>query len=171
MKFLKVFAVILLACIALFFIVGLFLPKTGTFENQYTIDAPADLVEEKIISLYENHLWPIWNTEDSSIVFTDYPDELGYAWEGDLVGSGECLVSTESDMSIQDVIVYQGKEMAKTLWEIIPGEKTKLKIRFTVNADKNIGARWTNLFLNNLMGNEINQIVIEMKKTLENAEL
>ncbi|MFA6617773.1 MAG: hypothetical protein WCT23_01735 [Candidatus Neomarinimicrobiota bacterium] len=170
MKFFKILATVLLACIVLFFIVGSFLPKTATFEKEYTVDAPADLVEKKILDLYEDHLWPIWDSEDTSIVYTDFPGELGYTWEGDKVGLGECIVNIKTDMSIEDIITYQGQEMAKTLWQIIPGEKTKIRISFTVFADKNISARWTNLFLDNLMGNEFNQIITEMKTTLENTK-
>lgn len=171
MKFLKVLGTILLVCIALFFIVGLFLPQSGTFENDYTVDAPANLVEEEILNLYENHLWPIWNTQDTTVIFTNHPGELGYTWEGELVGAGTCVVNTGADMSIQDIITYQGHEMAETLWKIIPGDKTTIKISFKVFAGGNIGARWTNLFLDNLMGEEINHIITNIKKTLENTEL
>jgi hypothetical protein len=171
MKFFKVLGAVLLVCIALFFIVGLFLPETGTFENSYTIDAPADMVENEIYALYDNHLWPIWNTEDTSVVFTNLPGEIGYTWKGNLVGEGKCEVTEGVNLSIQDHISYQGHDMGETLWQLIPGEKTTVNITFKVFAGGNIGARWTNLFLNSLMGDEINYVIVEMKKTLQNEEL
>ncbi len=168
MKFLKILSTILLACIALFFVIGLFLPKVGTFNKEYNIDAPADIVEAEILDLYANHLWPIWETEDTSIVFLHEPGELGYTWESDLVGKGACEVSLGENMSIRDNIIYQGHEMAETVWQLTAGKKTTVNFSIKVFAGANIGARWTNLFLNKLMGDEINAVIADMKVKLEN---
>lgn len=171
MKFFKVLSVVLLVCIVLFFVIGLFLPKTGTYENTYKIDAPANVVEAEILELYANHLWPIWSTEDTSVTFINEAGELGYTWEGDLVGKGACKVSLGNDLSIRDYISFQNRDMAETVWQLTPGNETTINFTFKVFAGSNIGARWTNVFMNRIMGDEINTVISEMKLSLENRDL
>jgi hypothetical protein len=171
MKFFKILSIVLLTIIALFFVIGVFLPTTGSFEKSYTIDAPANIVENEIVNLYQNHLWPIWNSEDTSVVYTLLENEMGYTWEGTLVGAGKCEYHLGTDLSIHDQITFQGQEIANTTWQIIPGKETTLQITFEVLAGKNISARWTNLFLDKLMGDEISFIVNGIKTKLEATDL
>lgn len=165
MKFFKIVAIAFLACIVLFFAVGLFLPKAGTFEKTYEMNAGALAVEAEIIDLYQNHEWPIWNFEDTSVVFTDYDD--GYAWEGDNVGNGECRYSLGVDMSVRDKVTIRGKDMAETVWTIKPGSPLELTVNFKVFAGGNIGARWTNLFLNRLIGAQTDELILSIKEKVE----
>lgn len=171
MKFFKILSIVLLAIIALFFVVGAFLPSTGTFERSYKIDAPANMVENEVINLYQDHLWPIWNTQDTSIVYTQLENSLGYKWEGNLVGEGKCEYNLVSNLSIQDHVSFQGKDIAETLWTLTPGQDTELKIVFTVFAGGNIGAKWTNLFLDKLMGDEIDLVISNLRSELQASDL
>jgi len=165
MKFFKILMIAILGLIVLFFAVGLLLPKTGTFERTYTINGPAGVLENEIIELYSQHLWPVWNFEDTSVVFTALDD--GYKWEGDKTGTGECRYSLGIDMSVHDYISINGREMAETTWQMRGSEPVELTVTFKVFAGANIGARWTNLFLKRLIGEETDKVVMSMKEKIE----
>jgi hypothetical protein len=165
MKFFKILAIAFVAFIALFFIVGLFLPKTGTVIKTYEINADAAAVEYEIFDLYQEHAWPIWNFEDTSVVFTDY--DGGYTWEGDQVGKGECQYSMGADMTVRDHITILGREMAETVWTIKPGNPLELTVNFQIFAGGNIGARWTSLFLDKMVGDDIDQLIKSIKDNVE----
>lgn len=171
MKFLKVLGMIVLACIVLFFAVGTFLPKTAVLEKDYTIAAPAGRVQDAVLDLYDSHLWPIWNTEDTTTRFTPLPGGNGYRWEGSSVAFGECVYSVGVDNSIWDHISFRGQDMAETLWRFDGDDPVKLRVTFTVNAGRNLSARWTNLFLETMMGSEIDHLVAGIKAKLENDGL
>ena len=165
MKFFKILSIAFLACIALFFVVGLFLPKTGEFEKSYRIQADAATVEFEIFSLYQAHAWPVWNFEDTSVVFMDIDD--GYTWKSDNTGEGKVTYSIGADMSVRDHISIRGKDMAETVWTMKPGEPMELTVNFKVFAGGNIGARWTNLFLKGLIGDDVDAIVESIKVKVE----
>lgn len=165
MKFFKILMIVFLGIIVLFFAIGLLLPKTGTFERTYTINAPAGTVEYEILELYSQHLWPVWNFQDTSVVFTALDD--GYKWESDKAGSGECRYGLGADMSIHDRISINGKDMAETIWRMEGSEPVELTVTFKVFAGSNVGARWTNLFLKRLIGQETDKIALAIKEKAE----
>ncbi len=55
MKFFKILSIAFLSLIVLFFVIGLFLPKAGTFDKTYEINAEAGIVEDKIFEIYQEH--------------------------------------------------------------------------------------------------------------------
>ncbi len=165
MKFFKILSITFLAIIALFFLIGIFLPKVGTFEKTYEINAQANVVEFEIFEIYQNHEWPIWNFEDTSVIFLDLDD--GYIWEGDKTGSGECRYSIGVDMSVRDHISFQGKEMAETIWSMRSDNPLELTVTFKVFAGGNISARWTNLFLDRFIGQDVDLLVKSIKEKVE----
>ena len=167
MKFLKVLSLILLGCIVLFFLVGIFLPKSATLEKNYEIAAPAYSIQDEIIQLYENHLWPIWSTEDTSIVFTPLESGAGYSWEGPNVATGECIYTLAVDFTVHDYISFNGRDVAETVWQFEGNDPVVLNFSITIDAGKNISTRWTNLFLNRMIGDEIDAMVKEIKETVE----
>ena len=167
MKFFKVLSIVLLGGIVLFFLAGVFLPNSATLEKKYEIAAPAYAIQNEIIDLYENHLWPIWSTEDTSIVFTSLENGVGYSWEGPAVGHGKCSYSLAVDYTIQDHISFNGKDVAETIWQFAGVDPVILNFSITINAGKNISTGWTNLFLNRLIGDKIDSIVKNIKTTVE----
>lgn len=167
MKFFKVLSLVLLGCIILFFLVGVFLPKSATLEKKYEIAAPAYAIQDEIIKLYENHLWPIWNTKDTSTVFTPLENGAGYTWNGPNVGSGECAYTLGVDFTIHDYISFNGREVAETIWRFDGANPVVLNFSITIVAGKNVSTRWTNLFLNRLIGEEIDHMVNDIKTSVE----
>ena len=166
MKFLKVFTIVLVALVILFIVIGIFLPKSATLERQVSIRASAEEVRDAVIDLYENHFWPIWNRDDTSMVFTPLEDGNGYRWEGDKVAQGQCEYTVGLDNTIRDEIRFQGKEVANTTWRLEGSSPTELHLTFTVNAGGNLGTRWTNLFIESLSGARIESILEEMQQEL-----
>ncbi|MEA3392912.1 MAG: hypothetical protein U9Q91_08030 [Candidatus Marinimicrobia bacterium] len=167
MKFFKVLSLVLLGCIVLFFLVGVFLPKSATLEKNYEIAASAIIVQDEIIDLYENHLWPIWDSEDTTTVFTPLESGAGYTWEGQNTGSGECVYMLAVDYTIHDFISFNGHDVAETVWSFEGSDPVVLNFSITVSSGKNISTRWTNLFLNRLIGGEIDYMVGEIKEKVE----
>jgi hypothetical protein len=167
MKFLKVFSLVLLALVVLYLVVGIFLPKSASLERNVEIHAPAGLVRDSIIELYKDHLWPIWEHGDTSIVFTPLETANGYRWEGHKVAYGECEYVIEADNVIRDVVRFRGQEVAQTIWTIEGSFPVLLHLQFTIRAGNNIGTRWTNLFIERMAGLEIDNILMRLRKKVE----
>ena len=167
MKFFKVLSLVLLGCIVLFFLVGVFLPKSATLEKNYEIAASAIIVQDEIIDLYENHLWPIWDSEDTTTVFTPLESGTGYTWKGPNTGSGKCVYTLAFDYTIHDFISFNGHDVAETVWKFEGSDPVILNFSITVAAGKNISTRWTNLFLNRMIGGEIDLLIKEIKDSIE----
>ncbi|MCK4812447.1 MAG: hypothetical protein KAT14_00765 [Candidatus Marinimicrobia bacterium] len=171
MKFFKVLSIILIVCVVIFIAVGIFLPKTSTLERNYVLNAPPLLIQNEILELYNNHLWPIWNTEDTSIVFTPLENGGGYRWEGKQVAYGECRYSLGVDFTIYDYISFRGEEMAETVWRLEGADPVKLHFELTIFAGQSLGARWTNLFIDRMIGIEIDRMIADIKDDLESDGL
>jgi hypothetical protein len=171
MKFLKIFTFILLACIVLYLLVGLFLPNSASLERELEIYAPSELVLDRIIALYDDHVWPIWGRDDTSIVFTPLTNANGYRWEGSQVAYGECEYTVAPDNTVRDVIRFRGQDIARTVWTLDGSFPVKLHLDFTIDAGKNISTRWTNLFIERLAGFEIDRILNQIRDDFESEGL
>ncbi|MEA2077219.1 MAG: hypothetical protein U9O95_04305 [Candidatus Marinimicrobia bacterium] len=167
MKFFKMLSLVFLGCLVLFFLVGILLPQSATLEKKYEIFARAAIIQDEIVDLYQNHLWPIWNAEDTSTVFTPLENGAGYTWEGPNVGHGECAYTLGVDFTVHDYISFNDREVAETIWRFDGANPVVLNVSITVFAGKNISTRWTNLFLNRLIGGEIDRLVIEIISKVE----
>ncbi|MBW6458610.1 MAG: hypothetical protein K0B52_05535 [FCB group bacterium] len=167
MKFLKFFSLFLLACVVLYLAVGIFLPKSATLERKAEIHAPAGLVLDSIIELYNDHIWPIWEHGDTSIVFTPLENANGYRWEGQKVAYGECEYFIEANNILRDVVRFRGQEIAQTVWTLEGSFPVQLHLRFTIHAGNNIGTRWTNLFIERMAGLEIDNILERLRNKVE----
>jgi len=93
MKILKKLSIVLIALVALFFILNLVGPTNYKVERSKTIDAPIEIVYEQI-SLFNNwDAWSPWKEKDASATYTlDGEDgKVGtrYAWSGDPESTGE----------------------------------------------------------------------------------
>ncbi len=168
MKFLKILGISLAVLLLLFVLVALFLPRTAVLERQITVDAPAQAFNKAILQLYEEHLWPIWDHGDSALVFTPLAEEeQAYSWQGAKAGYGECRYYIAEDKSIRDLIHFRGKEVAKSIWTFEGSEPLTINYRLSINAEKNLGMRWTNLFLRSLAAPAIDAVLAELKSSLE----
>ncbi|MDZ7796148.1 MAG: hypothetical protein U5N56_03480 [Candidatus Marinimicrobia bacterium] len=170
MKFLKVLGIVLIAALALFIVIGIFLPKTAHLEKEISIQAPSQAVKDKIVELYEDRFWPIWGKDDTTMVFTPLKNANGYRWEGEKVSRGQCEYTLGQGNTVRDKIRFQGKDIAETTWRLDGSSPTELHLRFTVNAGGNLGARWTNLFIETLSGPQIDAILKDMKADLESDD-
>ncbi|MDZ7820859.1 MAG: hypothetical protein U5N26_03030 [Candidatus Marinimicrobia bacterium] len=171
MKFLKVFSIILVVLVVLFILIGIFLPKTASLKRDITIQASSRAVTDKIVALYEDHFWPIWERDDTTMVFYPLESGNGYRWEGNKVAQGECEYTVDLDNTIRDNIRFQGRDVAGTTWRLEGSSPTELHVTFTVKAGGNLGTRWTNLFIEPLSGTAIDQILDGMKEELESDGL
>jgi hypothetical protein len=70
-------------------------------------------------------------------------------------------------MGVRDHIKIRERDMAETIWQIKGSDPTELTLTFRVFAGGNIGARWTNLFLTSMIGDEADAIVAGIKEKVE----
>lgn len=111
MKFVKRLLVILVAIIALFFIIGLFLPSKYQVERSIVINAPAETIFEQVNDLKKAEKWNAWSASDPTMKITYGEVTVG-------VGATSSWTSEKSGNGTQKII------------ESIPPKSTKTHLDF-----------------------------------------
>jgi hypothetical protein len=148
MKFLKVFLMVLVVLIAIFFIGGMLLPNTYSVSRSINIAASDTVIYQNIADLNKFLKWNPWSKMDpnSKYDLKGTPEQVGhqYHWQGDKSGEGE--------MGIVGVTPYQKIEMdlkfikpfeslANVTFDLSK-EAEGTKVIWTMSGNNNIIGRW-----------------------------
>lgn len=111
MRALKTILIILLALAGLFIILGLMGPKTFRVERSAVIQAPTEVVFNRVGKLSEMKNWGPWQEMDKDqvqrIEGTDGTVGAVWAWEGDTVGKGmQEIVAIEPNKSVRTKLTF-----------------------------------------------------------------
>lgn len=152
MKFLKIFLVVVVVLIAIFFIGGLFLPKTYSVSRSIDI-AAKDTVVYKNIADYNNFLqWNTWSKMDTTTKYdvTGTPEQVGhqYHWKGDKMGEGEMKITeakpfTQIKMDLKFIKPFES--LANVVFDLSK-EGDNTKVTWTMGGDHNIFSKWMCVF-------------------------
>lgn len=109
MKFLKIFGIIVVSLIALFFIIGLFLPKTYSVNRSAVINAPDSVLFTNVSDFNQFLTWAPWAKmdPDAKIDVTGAPSQPGhfYSWAGEETGKGNMKIAQVAPFSSVDFIL------------------------------------------------------------------
>lgn len=175
MKFLKIFLVVVVVLIAIFFIGGLFLPKTYSVSRSIDI-AAKDTVVYKNIADYNNFLqWNAWSKMDPSAKYdvTGTPEQVGhqYHWTGKESGEGEMKITEAKpfeQIKMDLKFIKPFESLANVVFDLSKeGEQTK--VTWTMGGDHNIFSKWMCVFksMDSMIGKDFEQGLKSLKEKSE----
>ena len=173
MKFLKWLLIIVVALVALVLIVAAFMPDELKVERSITIDAPQDVVYDKVTNYNNWADWSIWSIRDTSLVstVTGEPGTIGHkmAWEGDPDSSG----TGEQEIIEINEKMMKGQVTFHTPWEDQmyqqfdfneQGSSTEVVWTSTMELDYPLG-RFMGVMAEDVVGNDMEIGLNNLKKT------
>ncbi len=96
MKALKIIGAVLLALVLIFFIVGIFLPKSTYFEESKVIATDPVAAFTQVNDLHNWENWSPWSEMDPDVKITYTGPEEGegssYSWDGPVTGKGTLTI-------------------------------------------------------------------------------
>lgn len=152
--------VVILGIIALFLLVGLFLPRTYRVERSEVIHAKPEAIQEYLVALRRWPEWTAWNTaNDPTLQFEfESPDQgvgAAYRWNGKATGQGRLKIAqAEPGQGIVYELEFEGgKYTAGGSIKLVP-ENTDTRVVWLVEGDlgKNPIGRYFGLTLKSQVG-------------------
>jgi len=175
MKFVKGLLYTLVALVALFLIVAIFLPKESKMEFTIDINAPADIVFTQVNSLQN---WEHWSpfTENMVNMKSTYkgPTEgVGnqHIWKSDKENGEMKIVVSESNKHIETALDFYENGQGKGYWNFAENNgQTHVVWGFIVDDLDYPVARWVGLFFDKMMAPIFNKGLNNLKSYCESKE-
>lgn len=178
MKIIKSIFYVILAIVALVFVIAIFLPSQYRVERTVDIKKPVGMVYGYVADFNNFHDWNPW-----TILEPNHPYEVTgdsakvgqkYYWEGEIIGSGH-MIFTEFkpyDLIKSDIAFLspqQGKGVVE--WEFEGNERsTQVTWSLTGEADYPLG-RYYGLMMDSFLGKSFEEGVNNLKNNLEEKEI
>lgn len=116
------------------FSIPIFLPKNYSIEKTITINAPADVIYDKVADLNQYRDWNPWSQmePEASKTVSGTPKTLGhrYEWRGNKIGTGSLTVKKvmpNKAVDIELAFIKPWKSIAQDNWTFAPeGNQTKV---------------------------------------------
>lgn len=161
--------------VALFVVVGLFLPKTYHVERSTVINAPAEKIYPYISAFRRWPEWIAWTTNkypDMTMKFGDADTGVGagYSWAGKSSGIGAIkFTALEPGKSIGYHLDFEnGQYLSAGIISLVP-EGGGTKVTWTNGGDlgANPVGRWFGLFMDGMMGPDFAAGLADLKVRAE----
>lgn len=172
----KVFYVII-ALFVLYFVLALFGPKSVKAERSIVINAPVEVVHEKLGDFqYFHEKWSPWSQRDPNMktTFTGVPGEPGhvYGWSGNKdVGVGELRLVRVSGDSIVQTLTFEGQGDAFAYY-LVRDQGGQSHITWGMQFDVGYMMRTPMLFMNmdEMIGKDYEKGLARLKQVIESEE-
>ncbi|MBR30405.1 MAG: hypothetical protein CMN77_03770 [Spirochaetaceae bacterium] len=175
--FLKWSGIVLGSLIALFVLVGLFLPAEYSASRSIEIQKSADQVFPLVNSLEEQQKWSPWREADPKmeITWTDQVAGVGakYSWTGPKSGTGSMeIVKSVENQSIDTALDFQEQGQAMATWTFEPTGENSVKVTWAFSGDSgwNLMGRFFGLFMDSFIGPDFERGLSNLKKLAETGE-
>lgn len=174
MSILKKISYVVLAIIALFFIVALFLPTEYRVERSIEINKPIDNVYGYVADFNNFHAWNPWTPLEPGHKFEVTGDSATvgqkYYWNGEIIGSGEMeFTELKQNQSIQSSIAFLSPEQGSGIVDFtFEGDMNKTKVSWSLNGDAGypIG-RYFGLMMDSILGKDFETGMEKLKEKCE----
>ena len=174
MKVLKRISLIVLAIIALFFIIAIFLPSTYVVERGIEINKSVNEVYGYVADFNNFQVWNPWTPLEPGHDFTVQGDSATvgqkYSWQGEIIGSGE-MVFTEfkQNHSIKSDIAFLSPQQGKGVVDwVFDGDMNKTNVSWSITGEAGypIG-RYFGLMMDSMLGNSFEDGMKNLKEKCE----
>ena len=176
MKIFKTLMLVILVLLAIFFIGGIFLPKSHKISRSIEINAPDSTVYQFVLDFKNFNSWSPWYKMEPQAQ-TNTMGEVGkpgytYAWNGEKVGKGKLeVMRTMPNQSIIEELTFYMPEPSvhQANFYFESSEAGKTKVTWTMEGDnKPIFERWMySLFVNRMIGKDYDNGLKNLKTILE----
>jgi hypothetical protein len=167
---------VLIALIALFLLIALFVPKIFSLEKEIVVNKPKQQVFDYLKLIKNQEHYSVWVMKDPNIkiVYTGTDGTPGFtsAWESNNknvgVGAQEIKQITEGDsmqVEIRFKKPFEGTNQALTTVTAVSALETKVVNRFSGTSKYPMNIM--NLFMDKLVGADMQQNLRNMKANLE----
>jgi len=176
MKALKVIGVILIILIAIFLMVGYFLPRSVYSERSIEMNASPEAVFNQVIDLENREVWSPFLVEDTNAVLT-YSEArkvigASYSWESKPMGSGTLtLLEMEPYTRVKSGLLFDGKREAYEAWTFELLEDGRTRVTWGLGVDE-LGwpmGRYYGLFMGTLMKPFFDRGLEKLREVVETA--
>lgn len=177
MKILKVLLGIIAVLLVIFFVGGMFLPKTYSVNRTAVINAPDSVIYKNIADFNEFYKWNPWAkmepTAKTEVTGTaGQPGHL-YTWEGDKTGSGYMKVKSVDPNKMVDIelkFIKPFESSSDTRFDITP-EAIGNKVTWTMSGE-NVGTmnKWMGLMMDGMIGKDFEDGLKFLKEKSESGK-
>lgn len=175
MKFLKIFLVVVVVLIAIFFIGGLFLPKTYSVNRSIDITAKDTVVYNNIADFNNFLKWNAWSKMDTATkyVVTGTPEQVGhqYHWTGNKMGEGEMKITEvkpfeQIKMDLKFIKPFES--LANVVFDLTK-EGDGTKVTWTMSGEHNMMSKWMCVFksMDSMIGKDFEDGLKSLKEKSE----
>jgi hypothetical protein len=174
MKILKIVLGIIAALLIIFFVGGLFLPKTYSVNRSTVINAPDSVIYTNIADFNEFYKWNPWAkmepTAKTSVTGPIGQPEHLYAWEGEKTGSGQMKIKSVTLNKMVDIelrFIKPFESLADTRFDIVK-EGEGNKVTWTMSGE-NVGTmnKWMGLMMDGMIGKDFEDGLKYLKEKSE----
>lgn len=175
MKILKYVLIGLLAIVAIFLIIGLFVPTTFKMERSVIINASQDIVRGQVVSLKNQHEWSPWTAYDPNMktLFEGTDGAVGsiYSWEGNKdVGKGSQEITSVTENRVEMKVTFiEPWESVATSYIQLDSEGDSIKVTWGFEGSNPYPWNVMSLFVNmdEMVGNDFQKGLNNLKERAE----
>jgi hypothetical protein len=161
MKILKIILVTVISLAALFFIVGLFLPKTYHVERSIVVNAPDSVVYNNISDFNKFLKWNPWSKMEPSAKVdisgpASQPGHL-YKWEGKETGTGQMKIKNVEPSKLVDIeltFLKPFESTADTKFQLEPNAQGTKVTWIMQGNNKSVIEKWMGLSMDSMIGKD-----------------
>lgn len=177
MKFLKVLAGIIVVLALIFFVGGMFLPKTYSVNRSIVINAPDSVIYKNIADFNEFTKWNPWSKMEPTAKITvsgpvAQPGHL-YEWVGDKTGTGQMLIKsvTPNQLAVIELKFIKPMEnTAETSFDITKDGNGN-KVTWTMGGEcTTTFSKWTSLMMDKMIGKDFESGLQSLKEKSEKGD-
>ncbi|MDQ8054212.1 MAG: SRPBCC family protein [Pedobacter sp.] len=177
MKALKIILGIILVLVIIFFVGGLFLPKTYSVNRSTVINAPDSVIYKNISSYDEFLKWNPWSKMEPNIKTTvagpvGQPGHM-YTWVGDKTGSGQMTIKSAEPNKMVDMelkFIKPFESLADARFDLA-AEGTGQKVTWTMSGENDgTFSKWMCLMMDGMVGKDFEAGLKSLKEKSEKGQ-
>jgi hypothetical protein len=177
MKILKVLLGIIAVLLIIFFVGGMFLPKTYSVNRTTVINAPDSVIYKNIADYNEFLKWNPWTKMEPSakVNITGNVGQPGYLyeWVGDKVGTGQMKITevTPNQSVVEEMKFIKPMESTSTVRFDITKDGAGNKVVWTMSGES-VGTmnKWMGLMMDKMIGKDFESGLKNLKEKSESGK-
>ncbi len=175
MKTLKKIGLGLLAILALFIIIGFFLPGKSLVTRSIVINASPETVFPLVNNLKNWEQWSPWQAMDPTVKLTygEIVEGVGatYTWDGPETGKGKVTITaSEPNKQMLNDVEFDGMGVSKAAY-LLENENGATKLSWTFESENGMNpfTRWISVLIKGMLEDQFDQGLNKIKELAEKA--
>lgn len=176
MRIVKIILWVLLALVAIYLIVSLFLPGKYNVSRELRVNAPAKQIYAQVIDFKNWEAWSPWLQEDPTMTFKYGEQTSGegaaYSWTSEESGGGKQSIKYASPYdTIKTVINFDGRDPSNGLWTFTSSENGPTIVKWGFSGELGFFSRIFGLFMDGMVGESFEIGLANIKYIVESQKI